>query len=83
MQDALGRKAIHAALRPLTNICSVGLFDFETDSALRGDVRFAVIPRAFTFDQPTGMATFVCDHLRPNSPPTTPPISPPGPPLLR
>jgi hypothetical protein len=33
MQDALGRKAIHAALRPLTNICSAGLFDFETERA--------------------------------------------------
>jgi hypothetical protein len=33
MQDALGRKAIHAALRPATNICSAGLFGFETESA--------------------------------------------------
>jgi hypothetical protein len=31
MQDALGRKAIHAALRSLTNICS-GLLDCEAES---------------------------------------------------
>jgi hypothetical protein len=31
MQDALGKKAIHAALRSLTSICS-GLLDCEAES---------------------------------------------------
>jgi hypothetical protein len=36
MQDALGRKAIHAALRPLTNICSVGVIRLLRRTVLEG-----------------------------------------------
>ena len=43
MQDALGGKAIHAALRPLTNICS-GLLNCGAESVPSGcDVRFGAM----------------------------------------
>lgn len=35
MQDVLGRETIHAALRPLTNICS-GLLDCEAEPVPSG-----------------------------------------------
>jgi hypothetical protein len=61
MQDALGRKAIHAALRPLTNICSAGSFDFETERALRVQCPLRGHPALVRFRSPTDIATLACE----------------------